>query len=78
MTIFDIVTVAAFLAMAVAYFARGNGDQKLLLHLLLAALAFAVSNQLGNRGFELFAALILLAGIGYAVIVFRHASSGRA
>jgi Na+/H+ antiporter NhaD/arsenite permease-like protein len=78
LTIFDIVTVAAFLTMAAAYFAWGNGNQKLLLHLLVAALAFAVANQLGNQGFELFATLILLAGIGYAILVFRHASGGHA
>lgn len=75
-TVFDFVTVAAFLAMAGAYFIWGEGDQKLLLHLLVSAVAFAIANQLGNRGYELFGALVAVAGVGYAVLAFRSHRPG--
>jgi hypothetical protein len=70
-TIFDFLTVAAFVVMAGAYFTWGEGSQKLLLHLLICAATFAVANQLGNRGFGIFGALLLAAGAGYAVMLFR-------
>lgn len=70
-TIFDFATVAAFLALVAAYLAWGKGDQKLLMHLFVSAVAFAIANQLGNRGMELFAVLVLAAGAGYAVMMFR-------
>lgn len=71
-TIFDFVTVAAFLAMAASYLVWGNGDQRLLMHLLVSAVAFAIANQLGNRGYELFAALVVIVGAGYAALSFRR------
>ncbi|MBN9064095.1 MAG: hypothetical protein BGP06_12865 [Rhizobiales bacterium 65-9] len=70
-TIFDFVTVAAFLALVAAYMAWGRGDQKLLMHLMVSAVAFAIANQLGNRGLDLFAVLVIAAGAGYAVMMFR-------
>jgi len=43
-----------------------------LLHLLLAGIAFAVANQLGNAGYALFGAILIIAGIGYAIVVIRQ------
>lgn len=70
-TIYDVVTVLAFLAMAAFYFMRGNNDQRLLMHLLVSGVCFAVANQLGNRGHDLLGILLLAAGAGYAVYLFR-------
>ena len=75
-TIFDFLTVGAFLAMAVAYFMRANGDQKMLFRLLGPAIAFAVANQLGNKGYSFFAVLLLVAGVAYAVHLFRQHRHG--
>lgn len=72
MTIFDIVTVGCFLAMVVAYFKLGDADQRLIPHLLLSGVAFAVANQLGNHGRPLLAILLIVAGAGYAALQFRR------
>ena len=72
MTLFDIVTVGCFVAMAAAYFTICGADQRLLPHFLIAGLAFAIANQLGNRGQELFAIVVILAGAGYAAYVARR------
>jgi len=75
-TIFDFLTVGAFLAMVVSYFLLVNGDQKLLPKLLICAIAFAVANQLGNRGYVFFAVLLLVAGVAYSFHLFRRRNSG--
>jgi hypothetical protein len=51
MTLFDIATVAWFLAMACAVFMLTARQPRTLLHLLLTGIAFAVANQLGNAGY---------------------------
>ena len=71
-TIFDFVTVAAFAILVLAYFTWGRNDQRLLVHLMLPAIAFAAANQLGNHGSEALAALLTLAGAGYAAYAFRR------
>ena len=43
-----------------------------LLHLLVAGIAFAVANQLGNAGYAFLGLILIIAGIGYAIIVIRH------
>jgi len=40
--------------------------------LLLAGISFAVANQLGNAGYDLLGSILIIAGIGYAVIVIRQ------
>ncbi len=70
-TIYDVVTVLCFIAMAIGYFGWGRGDQRLLMHLMLPGLAFAIANQLGNRGYDLLAIVVILAGVGYAALMFK-------
>lgn len=67
MTIFDVVTVACFLAMAVAFFTVLDSNQRILPHFLISGLAFAIANQLGNKDQALFAVVVIAAGIAYAV-----------
>ena len=71
-TIYDFATVGAFLVMVGAYLKLAQGDVKLLQWLMLPAVAFAVANQLGNRGYGLFATLLLAAGAGLAYLLFRR------
>jgi len=71
-TLFDFVTVACFLGMAGAYFMLTARQPRTLLHLLLAGISFAVANQLGNAGYDLLGSILIIAGIGYAVIVIRQ------
>ena len=72
MTLFDFATVACFLAMAGAFFMLTARQPRTLLHLLLAGITFAVANQLGNTGYDFFGLILIVVGIGYAVIVIRQ------
>jgi hypothetical protein len=71
-TLFDYATVACFLGMAGAFFLLTARQPRTLLHLLLAGIAFAVANQLGNAGYDLLGSILIIAGIGYAGIVIRQ------
>lgn len=70
-TLFDFVTVACFLGLVGAYFLFTAQRPRTLLHLLLSGIAFAVANQLGNAGYGAFAVILIIAGIGYAVMIAR-------
>lgn len=71
-TVFDVLTVTAFFGIVLAYFIWGDQDLGLLLRLLVSGVALAAANQLGNAGAFGFAALLLLAGTGFAVLSFRR------
>ena len=71
-TAFDIVTVACLAATVLAYFYFVIHNLQTLLHLVIAGVAFAAANQLGNAGFVGFAVLLIVAGLAYAAIVLRH------
>jgi len=71
-TLFDYATVACFLGMAGAFFTLTARQPRTLLHLMLVGIAFAVANQLGNAGYNLLGSILIIAGIGYAVIVIRQ------
>jgi hypothetical protein len=70
-TIFDFVTVASFLVMCVAFFMLTEREPRTLMHLLLAGIAFAVANQIGNAGYTLFGSILLFAGVAYAGLMIR-------
>ena len=71
-TWFDLVTLACFLGMAGAFFLLTGRRPRTLVHLLPAAIAFAVANQLGNAGYALFGGILIVIAIGYTVMVIRH------
>jgi hypothetical protein len=71
MTVFDIVTVACFIGLVVAYFQFSDRDYRTLAQLILSGIVFAVANQVGNAGFTLLASILMAAGIGYAFLVVR-------
>jgi len=71
-TLFDFATLACFLGMAGAFFMLTERRHRTLLHLLLSGIAFAVANQIGNAGYALFGWILIIAGIGYAVMIIRH------
>jgi hypothetical protein len=70
-TLFDFLTVACFAGVAIAFFYWTDRDPRKLAHLLLSGALFAVANQLGNAGSMLFASILILAGIGYSVLIIR-------
>jgi hypothetical protein len=71
-TLFDYVTVACFLGMAGAFFMLTARQLRTLLHVMLAGVAFAIANQVGNAGYFIFGSILIVAGIGYAIIVIRQ------
>jgi hypothetical protein len=68
-TLFDIISVASFIGLVVAFFWWTERDTRTLLHCVISGIVLAVANQLGNAGQTLFALLLIIAGIGYAIIV---------
>jgi hypothetical protein len=72
-TLFDFATVACFLGVVGAFFLLTAQSYRTLLYLLISGIAFAVANQLGNAGHDYSAVILIIAGIGYAVIVVRAA-----
>ena len=72
---FDLLTVACFCCMVVAFFQLTRRDMRTFMQLFLAGLAFAAANQVGNAGWTIMA-LLVLAGAGYAVFVIRGSYAG--
>jgi predicted branched-subunit amino acid permease len=70
-TIFDFVTVACFLVLAIVFFQWTSREPRTLIHFLLCGVVFAVANQLGNAGYALLAAVLLIAGAAYAALIVR-------
>jgi hypothetical protein len=71
-TAFDVLTVTAFFGIVLAYVKWGEQDLKLLMRLVVAGVALAAANQLGNAGAVVFGAILLLAGSGFAILSFRR------
>ncbi len=70
-TMFDYVTVACFLAMAGAFLILTAREPRVLLHVLVAGIAFAIANQVGNAGYTILAAVLIIVGVAYAAITIR-------
>lgn len=78
-TVYDIVTVTCFACIVLTYFVFTEGGMKTLAHFMLPAAAFAVANQVGNKGLHdestllnALAIVLIAAGIGYTYIIVRH------
>ena len=69
MTLFDILSVTSFIALVFIFFAVTDRNPKLLLRFMLAGIALAVANQVGNQGYVLIAVGLVGAA---AVFVFIH------
>ena len=75
-TPFDYVTVACFFVMVGAYFFLTDRGPQTLLHLMLAGIAFAIANQLGDADYQVLGSILIVAGVAYAAIIIRAGSSG--
>jgi hypothetical protein len=71
-TAFDILTVACFAGLVIAYFQFTKRDARTLMHLMISAAAFAIANQMGNAGLLIFALILIVAGAGYAALVIKR------
>lgn len=74
-TLFDILSVASFIGLVLAFFLWTERDNRTLLHFVISGAVLAVANQVGNAGQTAFAFILIIAGIGYAVVMaWRPAS----
>jgi len=71
-TIFDVVTVACFVGLVVAFFRFTDQDTRTLLQFLLSGIVLAIANQVGNAGSIFLADALVVAGVGYAYLNVRH------
>ena len=71
-TFFDVVTVTCFVGLVIAFFQFTDRETRTLLHFVLAGVAFAVANQLGNAGSTILALALIFAGVIYAVLIVRR------
>ena len=72
MTIFDIISIVCFILLVAVFFLLTNRSHRTLLRFALAAVVFAVANQMGNRGLTIFAVILILVGIAYATLSFKR------
>jgi len=71
-TLFDVVTVACFVGLVIAFLQFTDRETRTLMHFMLAGIVFAVANQVGNSGSTILALLLVVAGVIYpALIVLR-------
>jgi lipopolysaccharide export LptBFGC system permease protein LptF len=70
--LFDILTVACFLLTVLAFFLWTDRNHRILLHLLISAMAFAVANELGRTGSPILAAILIGAGAVYAWLIIAN------
>jgi hypothetical protein len=75
-TVFDYATVACFLGMAGAFFILTTREPRMLLHLLVVGVIFAIANQVGNAGYTILAIIQIIAGIVCAALIIRQQSAG--
>lgn len=75
-TIFDIATVTCFVGLVIAFFQFTSRDHRTLLHFCLAGVVLAVANQVGNHGSVLLGMVLIVASIGYAVIMTIRVDQG--
>ena len=70
-SLFDYITVGCFIGVVCAFVFLTDRSPKALAHLMVSAIAFAIANQLGNGGSTVFAAILVAAGVIYAIIAIR-------
>lgn len=70
-TIYDFLTVACFIGLVCCFFLLTERHPRTLAYLLIAGLVFSVADQLGNAGSSLLAAIMIVAGVGYAALIIR-------
>ena len=71
-TLFDVITVTCFVGLVIAFFQFTDREPRTLVHFILAAIVFAVANQVGNGGWTILGLILILAGIAYSGLVARR------
>jgi hypothetical protein len=69
-TFFDAFTVVCFIGLVAVFFLFTERDTPTLLRYMLSAIALAIANQLGNKGYEAFGYLLVIAAMGFGWLSF--------
>jgi hypothetical protein len=75
-TFFDALTVACFLGLVVAFFRFTERDTPTLLRYMLAGIALAIANQLGNTGYVVLGYILVIAAMGFGWLSFSKPKGG--
>ena len=75
-TIYDVATFACFLGVVASYFLLTRRDLRELPYFVVAALVFAVANQMGNADRPTFSLVLIGAGVVYTAVIVLY-SRGR-
>jgi hypothetical protein len=70
-TFFDVVTVTCFAGLIIAFFQLTDRHGRTVVRLLPAGIVFAIANQVGNAGGFGLSLGLIVAGIGYAILILR-------
>lgn len=73
-TIYDLVTIGLFAGLAILFLQRSIGppsEKDRIYHYAPPAIGCAVANWLGNQHQDLGAIAVILASIGYAIVVLK-------
>jgi hypothetical protein len=70
-TIFDVVTMTCFAGLAVAFFRFTDRNRRTLIDFVVAAIALAVANQIGNAGQTVLAVSLILGSLGFVALVAK-------
>jgi predicted branched-subunit amino acid permease len=71
-TFFDALTVACFIGLVIAFFQFTERDTPTLLRFLVAGVALAIANQLGNVGFVVLGIILVTAAMGFGWLCLRR------
>lgn len=74
-TIYDWLTVSAFIALAILYLQRSSMPEPpdKIWHYIPPAVAFGVANYLGNNGYAVASVLVLMASLVYSYyVIYRN------
>jgi hypothetical protein len=76
-TFFDALTVACFVGLIVVFLKFSQRDSGTLWRFVLCGIVLAIANQLGNRGYVGFGAILVVAAIGFGWLSVGRAGPGR-
>jgi hypothetical protein len=68
-TLFDILSVASFIGLVLAFFFWTKRDNRTLLHFVISGIVLAVANQVGDAGHTAFGLVLIIAAIAYSMVV---------
>ena len=70
-TVFDVITVTCFVAVALAFFIFTDRNPTILARLIVSVVLLAIANQAGNADLMLAGAALIVAALGIALYIIQ-------